>query len=684
MSERAPIEVIQSAFGADNVRLLERYLSLNLSTAFQLALIETVSALEERALAAWVQQRFPGTHSEVVPIDPDRATNPWRQLSEWSAHHAGPDALAAIVTGVGQHGTGNPPAPTMVALNVQRDLLVRDVHAVVLLCLRPHEWVPFATIAPDVADFATLRLRHVASQRPSLAPSLPMPSSLARTPDAPEDWPAPLQQAWSAAQKGRIDEARDQIAAYRLADADASTWEPTVQLVLGLVANRAGELDDAIASLTHALQEAQDEGTKLLAARVLAEVFTVRGRMEEALALLEDAEQVARGQGLHRIADELALERASTLILRGEWGAAETTAREVLERAQSEDGEGELAAEAWSVLAEVYQTRGEYDEALQMRIDHEIPILERLGDTRARAISLSRVSDILRHKGSLDEALRILRVEVMPELERLGSARDRTITLGKIADVMEARGDRDAAHRIREREVVPALTRLGDARSSAVEQGKVADFHAKNGNLSLALRILQQHALPVFERLGDPHARAVTLGRIASILHAQGDLDAALRILQEEALPVYEALGDAFGRAFSLEMIARIHGDQGDHRHARRVYLEEVFPALERHGRRKPIAVAKVNYALLELAAGHPSRSLDQLNESVVQDLFETSDPEQATHAGLALVDCLLQTATPRHRARARRLLRDMTQRGDLTKPHLKAYADRLQVALRG
>ena len=58
------------------------------------------------------------------------------------------------------------------------------------------------------------------------------------------------------------------------------------------------------------------------------------------------------------------------------------------------------------------------------------------------------IADILQQRGELDEALRIRREEELPVYERLGDVRERAVTMGKIADILQAarRVGRGAAH----------------------------------------------------------------------------------------------------------------------------------------------------------------------------------------------------------------------------------------------
>ncbi|MDG4556380.1 MAG: hypothetical protein P9F19_03140, partial [Candidatus Contendobacter sp.] len=65
-------------------------------------------------------------------------------------------------------------------------------------------------------------------------------------------------------------------------------------------------------------------------------------------------------------------------------------------------------------LAGLLASIGELDEALRIRREEELPVYERLGDVRARAVTLGKIADVLQDRGELDEALRIRREEELP------------------------------------------------------------------------------------------------------------------------------------------------------------------------------------------------------------------------------------------------------------------------------
>jgi len=137
----------------------------------------------------------------------------------------------------------------------------------------------------------------------------------------------------------------------------------------------------------------------------------------------------------------------------------------------------------------------------------------------------------LEQRGRWEEALRILTEDLLPVFERLGDVRSRAVTQGKIADILKARGELEEALRIRKEEELPVYERLGDVHQRAVTQGKIADILMARGELEEALRILTEEELPVYERLGDVRSLIVCRANLALLLIRRGRREDAQDIL---------------------------------------------------------------------------------------------------------------------------------------------------------
>ena len=99
-------------------------------------------------------------------------------------------------------------------------------------------------------------------------------------------------------------------------------------------------------------------------------------------------------------------------------------------------------------------------------------------DDEVRGALLNELSTLLTNIGELDEALRIRREEELPVYEKLGDVRSRAITLGKIADILQARGELDEALRIWETQI-PVFERLGDAPSLNFARQRIESLNSQ-------------------------------------------------------------------------------------------------------------------------------------------------------------------------------------------------------------
>ena len=174
---------------------------------------------------------------------------------------------------------------------------------------------------------------------------------------------------------------------------------------------------------------------------------------------------------------------------------------------------------------------------------------------RSRAITRARSPTSSRPRRA-DEALRIRREEQLPIYERLGDVRERAVTLGSIADILEARGEPDEALRILRDETLPVFERTRRRSCSRLDNGQNRRRARSAGrDPSEALRILREEVLPVFERLGDVRGRAMTLQKIAlAQLPNRGRAgDATEEILSSlsEAFVIFEKLDEPQGIAFT-------------------------------------------------------------------------------------------------------------------------------------
>ncbi|MFD2233225.1 hypothetical protein ACFSNB_05350, partial [Phaeospirillum tilakii] len=153
---------------------------------------------------------------------------------------------------------------------------------------------------------------------------------------------------------------------------------------------------------------------------------------------------------------------------------------------------------------------------------------------------------ILQARGELDAALKIRQEEELPVYDRLGDVRSRAVTMGQIADILMARGELDAALKIRQEEELPVYDRLGDNDGIAAVRFNCAQILlAKEGLTEGNAQALVEDLAESFSRL-QKSGRAdglVAVGTLfGQILAACGAAEPALSVL-ESAAQAAERLG---------------------------------------------------------------------------------------------------------------------------------------------
>ncbi len=99
-------------------------------------------------------------------------------------------------------------------------------------------------------------------------------------------------------------------------------------------------------------------------------------------------------------------------------------------------------------IADIFQARGQLDEALRIRREEELPVYEKLGDIRSRAVTMGQIADTLAGQGQIDEAIRIREHEVMAVSIQLQSRSDLVFDKANLAMLLLQRDktrDRDRA-----------------------------------------------------------------------------------------------------------------------------------------------------------------------------------------------------------------------------------------------
>ncbi|MEU0650145.1 CHAT domain-containing protein [Streptomyces umbrinus] len=218
---------------------------------------------------------------------------------------------------------------------------------------------------------------------------------------------------------------------------------------------------------------------------------------------------------------------ADAAVTSGDGDHADTLLRRAVQQTRTSDRQTNPAGHA-AVLydhASRLVTRGEVDQAEDL-LHQARQLFTDAGDTLSVAVTWGKIADIYEQRGEVEEALRIRREVTLPVFERIGDTRSVAVTWGKIADIYEQRGEVEEALRIRREVTLPVFERIGDTREVAVTWGKIADIYEQRGEVDEALE-LQLKRLGVNEQLGDMDGIAAANWNLAQIDLSRQDLAAA-------------------------------------------------------------------------------------------------------------------------------------------------------------
>ena len=157
-------------------------------------------------------------------------------------------------------------------------------------------------------------------------------------------------------------------------------------------------------------------------------------------------------------------------------------------------------------MSEIEKNLGELDEAERSAFEAK-RLAAHYNDRLNEAVGWNYIADIRETRGEFDEALRIRREEMLPVYERLGDVRERAVTMGKIADLLQARGELDQAVEMYKKSL--ALNEmLGRKEGMAIDYGNLGNVYQTRGELDRAVTYWQR-SLSLFSDIGSPNAATV-------------------------------------------------------------------------------------------------------------------------------------------------------------------------------
>ncbi len=320
-----------------------------------------------------------------------------------------------------------------------------------------------------------------------------------------------------------------------------------------------GRIEEGIALYEQALEIARESGDRLGEGRVLGHlgnVYHTSGQVEEGIALYEAALAIAREHDDRRkIGIELSHLGLAYATL-GQGQRAIEYHQQALEIAQ-EVGDRRQEGLLHGHLGSVNRDMGHADQAIPF-YEQALDIVRQIGDRRAESFQLGRMGRGYYKLLQFDQALKFLE-EALAVAQEINSRRQECIWLGHLGLVHYARGD--VAQALELCQAGLAIAReTNDRREVGLDLGRLANVYRDQGRTRQAFEAYQG-ALDIACEVGDRRKMGDWLGGVGRARHDLGQFEAAAQ-LYEAALTIAREVGDRQGEGIWYDYLGDVHFDQ--------------------------------------------------------------------------------------------------------------------------
>ncbi|HEY3578209.1 MAG TPA: tetratricopeptide repeat protein [Gaiellaceae bacterium] len=369
------------------------------------------------------------------------------------------------------------------------------------------------------ARVPSLQILHQFAKRLGVTPEY-----LATGRSGGDDVSSELLEAEVALQLGDEDRAAELYEAAR-SDADSAAAQARVQLGLGRLALRRGEIADGIDLLQKALLSGElSPGDASAAANALGRAYVMQSRYDEAFAIFERFLAEARSRADHFDEVRFSVLLANAYIDHGDFGRAHATLGEVLDMARQTVDPLLRASLYWS-QSRAHLSQGESGQAAEYaRL--ALATLRASEQTLEAARVLQLLAFIENDRGNPTAALEFVD-EGEPIVAASGQATDAAMFAVERARALSALGETEDAAAL----LLGILPRLNAAapKDAARAYSAIADIFRKHGDPARALELYEL----AVEQAPSPDRHVVAaLTAMAEIYEEQGKGDLALVLLK--------------------------------------------------------------------------------------------------------------------------------------------------------
>jgi len=264
-----------------------------------------------------------------------------------------------------------------------------------------------------------------------------------------------------------------------------------------------------------------------------------------------------------------------------------------------------LKAGAYNNIGNIYQSQGEYQEALKNDFT-ALAIIEEIGDSVGTASSYNNIGNIYAGMGNYPEALKNLfaALKIKEETGNKKSIANSYNNIGIIywyqGDYAEALKNHYAALKIREE--------IGDKFGISSTYNNISLVYESQGNFSSALKF-NVDAIKIQEEIGDQEGIAFSYNNIGNIYLHLGKYPEALKN-HFTALKIEEEIGDKDGLSDSNIAIGRVLLKQQKNNEAS-IYLNKGLLIAKEIGSLEYMKNAYENLAKLDSSEGNYKKALE-------------------------------------------------------------------------
>ena len=324
----------------------------------------------------------------------------------------------------------------------------------------------------------------------------------------------------------------------------------------------AGHLEDALALHRTLQDEADSPKTELAWSCSAGDMLASLGREDEADAVLDRAEQLARELGNDELLAHALRTRSRTAVARQDW----TVALGYLAEAEAIHRRAAAPADLQRVLedrARVLMQMEDLDAAL-VALDEQRHITQEIGDPVARAANTAARAEVAVRQGRFEVSAE-LHLEEAAIHREVGDRANLARALGAAAYSLEMLGRREEAARLlRESDALAAAARLTAQRATNLYA--LARLQRSAGDLAGA-RATVDELLSLAAEIDDDVLREQGLGVRGELRRIAGDL-AGARADHEEQLQLATEHERPRGVALALLALAEVHLAAGAHEDA--------------------------------------------------------------------------------------------------------------------